>query len=62
MGTVLFLVFAWLVLLAFIASIETWWYNYVSPIDWYYRELRTDPKAGVWYYGTPEAARRRERV
>jgi polyferredoxin len=61
MGNVLFLILAWPALFVLLAVFGTWWYGYASPIDWWYREIDTDPRSGVWYYGTIERAARRER-
>jgi hypothetical protein len=51
----------WLLLFVAIALFETFYHGYRSPIDWWYHVIDTDPKAGVWYYGSHDAARARKK-
>lgn len=51
----------WLILFLLIGLFRAWYYGYASIIDWWYQRINTNPKAGVWYYGSRENAYRRVR-
>lgn len=61
MGSYLLLILMWVPAFALIGLWRTWWVGYRDPIDWWYHEIRTDRRAGVWYYGSLRAARQRRR-
>lgn len=56
------LILAWVLLFGLIALFETFVRGYRSPIDWWYCCIEKRRDRGVWYYGSPEAARRRQKL
>ena len=55
------IVIGWVILFLLIALFNTWYHSYRNPIEWWYHNIDTSPKAGIWYYGNADAARRRVR-